>query len=37
MNEDNWANISNEAKDLISKMLMIDSTKRISAAEAINH
>ena len=32
-----WENISIEAKDLISKFLEINSEKRISVAEALNH
>ena len=32
-----WENISDEAKDLISKMLIKDFNSRISAKEALNH
>ena len=37
MKEDDWDNISPEAKDLVSKLLEVNSEKRISAAEALNH
>lgn len=32
-----WKNISNEAKDLIKKMLTYDPNQRITAEAAINH
>lgn len=32
-----WANVSKEAKDIISKMLTVDPLKRITAKEALNH
>mmetsp|Transcript_701 Transcript_701/g.656 ORF Transcript_701/g.656 Transcript_701/m.656 type:complete len:138 (-) Transcript_701:315-728(-) len=34
--EEEWSGISNEAKNLIKKMLTKDPTKRISAKEALN-
>lgn len=36
-NGENWNLISNEAKDLVKKMLLVDYEKRISAEEALNH
>ena len=35
--EEDWENISDEAKDLVSKLLEFNSDKRITAAEALNH
>ena len=32
-----WDNVSTDAKDLISKMLVVDPAKRITAAEALAH
>lgn len=32
-----WKNISNEAKDLVSKMLCVDVAKRLSAEEVLDH
>lgn len=32
-----WANISEEAKDLIRRMMTLDSSKRISANDVLNH
>ena len=37
MEEEEWENISNEAKDLVQKLLMFDVKKRISAKDALNH
>lgn len=37
MDGQEWELISNEAKDLISKMLTLDIEKRISAADALEH
>lgn len=34
---DKWARISEEAKDLVSKMLVVDPKIRISAVEAYGH
>ena len=35
--DEEWKNISNDAKDLISKMLDINPDTRLSAKEAIDH
>ena len=35
--EEEWENISKEAKDLISKMLKYDSKLRLSASECLTH
>jgi serine/threonine protein kinase len=32
-----WNKITNEAKDLISKMLIVESKYRYSASEVLNH
>lgn len=32
-----WKNVSVEAKDFVSKLLTVDETERLSAAEALNH
>lgn len=37
VNEQNRARISEEALDLLEKMLRVDHTKRITAKEALNH
>merc|ERR1712025_1136966 len=37
MGESEWSSISVEAKDLITKLLVKDAKKRISAAEVIRH
>lgn len=34
---DKWVRISEEAKDLVSKMLVVDPKLRISAEEAYSH
>ena len=36
-NQEEWDYISNDAKDLIKKLLTIDFNQRISAKEALNH
>jgi serine/threonine protein kinase len=36
-NHEPFLNVSKEAKDLISKLLVIDVNKRLSAEEAYNH
>ena len=36
-NEKDWSGISEESKDLVSKMLEEDPNLRISAKEALNH
>jgi serine/threonine protein kinase len=35
--EDSWADISSKAKDFISKLLIVDTEKRMSAEQALNH
>jgi calcium-dependent protein kinase len=37
LNNDEWEEVSNEAKDLVSKLLEKDPNKRITAQEAIKH
>lgn len=37
LKEDEWNNISNEAKDLVSKMLTYDYKKRVSTQECLDH
>jgi len=37
LDEEEWENVSNEAKDLVRKLLEYNSDKRISAAEALQH
>ena len=37
MNDEDWADISDEAKDLLKKMMFYDPEKRISAVEAMYH
>ena len=37
ISEPEWADISNEAKDLVGKLLTYDPDKRISAIDALNH
>jgi serine/threonine protein kinase len=32
-----WADVSPDAKDLVKKLLTYDSDKRISALDALNH
>lgn len=32
-----WSKLSKDVKDLISKLLVVEDNKRISAAEALNH
>lgn len=32
-----WDSVTEEAKDLIKKMLTVDQSKRITASEAIKH
>jgi serine/threonine protein kinase len=34
---DDWANVSDDAKDLVRRMLVLDPDERISSAEAIRH
>lgn len=34
---DEWTHVSKEAKDLISKMIVVDPAKRISIQDALNH
>ena len=35
--EDDWCNISDDAKDLINKLLVLDPDNRLSASEALRH
>ena len=35
--DDDWTDISEESKDLISKLLVVDPDHRCSAAKALNH
>lgn len=37
INEPEWADVSDEAKDLVRKLLTYDPNKRPSALEAYNH
>lgn len=37
VDEPEWAEVSNDAKDLVKKLLTYDSDKRISALDALNH
>ena len=37
MDEPEWLNVSDAAKDLVSKMLEWQPDRRISAIEALNH
>ena len=37
MDEDCWSGVSDEARDLVSKMLVTDPDKRISAADSLRH
>lgn len=37
LDEEEWENVSNEAKDLVRKLLEFNPDKRISASEAIQH
>jgi len=37
LDEEEWENVSKEAKDLVRKLLEYNPDKRISAAEAIQH
>eukprot|EP01017_Pseudomicrothorax_dubius_P012592 TRINITY_DN15281_c0_g1_i1.p1 TRINITY_DN15281_c0_g1~~TRINITY_DN15281_c0_g1_i1.p1 ORF type:complete len:530 (-),score=103.40 TRINITY_DN15281_c0_g1_i1:81-1670(-) len=37
MSGSEWRNVSREAKDLISKLLVVDPAKRLSAEEALRH
>ena len=34
---DNWQNVSDEAKDFVSKLITVDENKRLSASEALEH
>jgi len=35
--EEYWSNVSDDAKDLVSKLLVVDPCKRLSAEEALKH
>jgi len=35
--DDEWKDVSEQAKDLVTKMLVLDPSKRITAAEAVRH
>lgn len=35
--DEEWGNVSEQAKDLVSKLLVLDPNKRITAAEAVRH
>jgi len=37
IDEPEWVDVSDEAKDLVKKLLTYDSDKRISALDALNH
>lgn len=37
LDEEEWENVSNEAKDLVRKLLEYNPDKRISAAAALQH
>ena len=37
IDEPEWADVSEEAKDLVKKLLTYDPEKRINALDAINH
>jgi calcium-dependent protein kinase len=37
MSGNEWASISQEAKDIVRQMLTFDPAQRISAQEALNH
>ncbi len=37
MEQPEWDSVSAEAKDMVSKLLIKDPTKRLTAAEALHH
>lgn len=37
LNKEIWEEVSNDAKDLVKKLLEVDPNKRLSATEALNH